>query len=109
MASSSFAQAASYAPQRRSGLSAFLSNPNAAIDTHHLERGFGVIPMSRKNWLLCATLLYWSELGAEMFGKIQSALMACKLHGIKPDVYIVAVLRRIGSYPVSDVDCKDSS
>jgi transposase len=99
LASSPFAKAASYALERQSGLSVFLSNPNVAIDTNHLERGLRGIPMGRKNWLFC-----WTELGAEIVGKIQSLLVTCKLHGINPYTYLVDVLQRIDSHPVSDVD-----
>jgi hypothetical protein len=48
LASSPFAKAASYALERQSGLSVFLSNPNVAIDTNHLERGLRGIPMGKE-------------------------------------------------------------
>jgi transposase len=66
---------------------------------NHLERGLRGIPMGRKNWLFC-----WTELGAEVVGKIQSLLVTCKLHGINPYTYLVDVLQRIDSHPVCDVD-----
>jgi hypothetical protein len=42
-------------------------------------------------------------LGAEIVGKIQSLLVTCKLHGINRYTYLVDVLQRIDSHPVSDV------
>lgn len=96
---SPFSKASAYALERQHGLSVFLSDPNIAIDTNHLERALRVIPMGRKNWLFC-----WTELGAEVVGKIQSLLVTCKLHGIDPYTYLVDVLQRIDSHPAIDVD-----
>jgi hypothetical protein len=97
--SSPFTKAASYAIERQSGLSVFLSDPNVQIDTNHLERALRVIPMGRKNWLFC-----WTEFGAEVTGKIQSLLVTCKLHGVDPYTYLVDILQRIDSHPAIDVD-----
>jgi hypothetical protein len=76
-------------------VSVFLSDPNVAIDTNHLERALRVIPMGRKSWLFC-----WTEVGAEVVGKIQSLLVTCKFHGVDPYPYLVDVLQRIGSASV---------
>ena len=46
-----FTKAANYALDRQKGLEVFLSNPDVAIDTNHLERALRPIPMGRKNWL----------------------------------------------------------
>jgi hypothetical protein len=99
LSSSPFTKAAAYALERKDGLSVFLSDPNVAIDTNHLERALRVIPMGRKNWLFC-----WTELGAEVVGKIQSLLVTCKLHGVNPYTYLVDVLQRIDTHPACDVD-----
>lgn len=99
LSSNPFSQAASYALERQRGLSVFLSDPNVAIDTNHLERALRVVPMGRKNWLFC-----WTELGAEVVGKIQSLLVTCKLHSVDPYTYLVDVLQRIDSHPALDVD-----
>jgi hypothetical protein len=99
LGSSPFIKAASYALDRERGLAVFLSDPNVLIDTNHLERALRVIPMGRKNWLFC-----WTELGAEVTGKIQSLLVTCKLHGVDPYTYLVDVLQRIDSHRVLDVD-----
>jgi transposase len=45
--SSPFTQALSYARERRLGLEVFLSDPDVAIDTNHLERALRVIPKGR--------------------------------------------------------------
>lgn len=95
---SPFSKASAYALERQTGLSVFLSDPNVAIDTNHLERALRVIPMGRKNWLFC-----WTELGAEVVGKVQSLLVTCKLHGVHPYTYLVDVLQRIDSHPAIDV------
>jgi transposase len=96
---SPFSKAAAYALERRRGLSVFLFDPNVAIDTNHLERALRVIPVGRKNWLFC-----WTEMGAEVVGKIQSLLVTCKLHGVDPYTYLVDVLQRIDSHPAFNVD-----
>ena len=99
LSSSPFTKAAAYALERKQALSVFLSDPNVAVDTNHLERALRVIPMGRKNWLFC-----WTELGAETVGKIQSLLVTCKLHGVDPYTYLVDVLQRIDSHPAINVD-----
>ena len=48
LASSPFAKAASYALERQSGLSVFLSNSHVATSTNHLERGLRGIPMGKE-------------------------------------------------------------
>jgi hypothetical protein len=55
--------------------------------------------MGWKNWLFC-----WTELGAEIVGKIQWILVTCKLHAIDPYIYLVDVLQRIDAHPARDVD-----
>ena len=99
LSSSPFTKAAAYALERERGLSVFLSDPNVAIDTNHLERALRVIPMGRKNWLFC-----WTELGAEVVGKIQSLLVTGKLQGVDPYTYLVDVLQRVDTHPACDVD-----
>jgi transposase len=99
LSSSPFTKAASYALERQRGLSVFLSDPDVAIDTNHLERALRAIPMGRKNWLFP-----WTEVGAEIVGKIQSLLVTCRLHDIDPYTYLVDVLQRIDSHPALDVE-----
>lgn len=87
-----------YALERRLGLEVYLTDPEAAIDTNHLERALRAIPMGRKSWLFC-----WTEVGAKYVGVIQSLLVTCRLHGINPYDYFVDVLQRIDSHPASEV------
>ncbi|MFT6899758.1 MAG: hypothetical protein ACJA13_004199 [Paraglaciecola sp.] len=65
-----------YVFERQSQLRVFLSNPDVATDTNHLERSLRVIPMGRKNYLFC-----WSELGAEQLGILQSLMVTCRIQG----------------------------
>ena len=88
-----------YADQRRAALSVCLSDPEVPVDTNHLERALRVIPMGRKAWLFC-----WTEIGAELVGITQSLLVTCRLHHVDPYVYLVDVLQRVGSHPMSRVD-----
>jgi len=93
-----FTEAVHYALKRQTELSVFLSHPEVALDTNHLERGLRVIPMGRKNWQFC-----WTELGAHHVGVIQSLLTTCKLHDIDPYIYLVDVLQRVDRHPAKDV------
>ena len=96
--SSPFTQALNYVRERRLGLEVFLSDPDVAIDTNHLERALRVIPMGRRNWLFT-----WTELGAEHVGIVQSLIVTCRLHEIDPFTYLVDVLQRVGQHPAARV------
>ena len=87
-----------YAMSRKASLQVFLSDPDVAIDTNHLERGLRPIPMGKKNYLFA-----WTEIGAERIGLIQSLLVTCRLQGVDPYVYLVDVLQRISVHPASRV------
>jgi transposase len=91
-------KALAYVFDRKNQLRVFLSNPDVAIDTNHLERALRVIPMGRKNYLFC-----WSELGAEQLGILQSLMVTCRIQGINPYTYLVDVLQRVGIHPAKDV------
>jgi transposase len=94
-----FTKAANYALARQKGLEVFLSNPDVAIDTNHLERALRPIPMGRKNWLFC-----WTEVGAEKVGWAQSLIATCGLHDVDPYVYLVDVLQRVDTHPFERVE-----
>jgi len=96
--SNPLAKAIGYVWARREALEVFLSDPNVAIDTNHLERALRPIPMGRKAWLFC-----WTELGAKHVGIIQSLLVTCRLHGVHPYTYLVDVLQRVGQHPANQV------
>lgn len=91
-------KALNYVNERQVEMKVFLSNPDVAMDTNHLERALRVIPMGRKNYLFC-----WSELGAEQLGILQSLLVTCRLQEINPYHYIVDVLQRVSIHPASKV------
>lgn len=87
------------ARKRADSLKVFLANPLVPLDTNHLERALRVIPMGRKNFLFC-----WSELGAQQLGILQSLLVTCRLHEVKPYRYLVDVLQRVSEHPASQID-----
>ncbi len=93
-----FTVALDYARERRLGLEIFLTDPDVAIDTNHLERALRAIPMGRKSWNFC-----WTELGAKHVGIAQSLIVTCRLHGINPYTYLVDILQRVGQHPASRV------
>jgi transposase len=92
-------KALGYARERQAALEVFLTDPDVAIDTNHLERALRPIPMGRKSWLFC-----WTEIGAEHVATLQSLLVSCKLHEIHPYDYLVDVLQRIDRHPASKVE-----
>lgn len=94
-----FTKAILYAHERQTQLSVYLTHPDVAIDTNHLERALRVIPMGRKNHLFC-----WTELGAEQLGILHSLTVTCRLHNINPYVYLVDVLQRVSQTPATRVN-----
>jgi hypothetical protein len=88
-----------YVRTRDAQLRLYLSDPELAPDTNHLERTLRVIPMGRKAWLF-----NWTEVGAERVGVIQSLLTTCRLHGIDPHTYLIDVLQRVAEHPATRVE-----
>jgi transposase len=97
--SAPLSKALNYAENHQAQLQVYLSDPDVAIDTNHLERALRVIPMGRKNWLF-----NWTEVGAKQVGIIQSLLSTCRLHDVDPYTYLVDVLQRISLHPAKDVE-----
>lgn len=96
--SSPLTTALAYVRERRAALEVYLSDPEVAIDTNHLERALRVVPMGRRNWLFC-----WTEVGAKYVGIAQSLIATCRLHEIDPYDYLVDVLQRVGEHPAAEV------
>jgi hypothetical protein len=94
--SSPFLSALAYIRERRTGLEAYLDDPDVAIDANHLERALQVIPMGRRNWLFA-----WTELGLKHIGIAQSMLVTCRLRDIDLYTYFVDVLQRVSLHPAS--------
>lgn len=91
-------KALQYARNRKGSLEVFLSEPDVAVDTNHLERALRAILMGKKNWLFC-----WTEDGAADTAAIQSLIVTCRLHNIDLYTYLVDVLQRISEHPNADV------
>jgi hypothetical protein len=96
--SSPFTQTLGYSRERRVGLEVFLDDPDVPMDTNHLERALGVIPMGRRNWLFT-----WTELGAKHVGIVQTLLTTRRLHEVNRYDYLVDVLQRVGTHPAARV------
>lgn len=94
-----FTEAAHYALSRERGLRVFLEHPGVPMDTNHLERQIRPIAVGRKNWMFC-----WTEVGARHVGIFQSLLASCRLQGVDPYSYLVDVLQRIETHPMSEVE-----
>jgi len=82
-----------YALERRGALSVYLTEPEVAIDTNHIEHVIRPIAIARKNWLFC-----WTEIGAERLAILHSLIATCKLHGVHRYTYLVDVLQRVASH-----------
>jgi transposase len=93
-----FGQAAEYALTREAALKVFLSDPDAPLDTNHLEREIRPIAVGRKNWMFC-----WTEVGARHAGIVYSLLSSCRLQGVDPYGYLVDVLPRVDTHPALEV------
>lgn len=96
--SNPLSKALTYVDNHKDQLCVYLSEPDVAIDTNHLERTLRVIPMGKKNWLFC-----WNEVGAEQVATIQTLLTTCKLQDVNPYNYLVDVLQRINLHPARNV------
>lgn len=96
--SDDFTKALNFALKHRASFELFLSEPDLALDTNHVERALRVIPMGRKNWNFC-----WTELGAKQVGIIQSLIVTCHMHDINAYDYLVDVLQRVSQHPASRV------
>ncbi len=94
----SLTNAFKYAMERTDQLKLFLSDPDVAIDTNHLERGLRPIPMGNKNWLFC-----WTDSGAEDVATIQSLLATCRIQEVNSYEYLVDVLQRVSTHPAKYV------
>lgn len=94
-----FTKALGYVRDRKQELSVFLTDPDVALDTNHLERALRVVPMGRKAWMFC-----WTELGARDVGIVHSLIVTCRLHGIDVYSYLVDVLQRVAEHPANRVE-----
>ena len=97
--SNPFSKAVAYMQAREHALRVFLDDPAVPMDNNHTERALRVIPMGRKSWIL-----WWTELGAEHEGIIQSLIVTCKMQGIDPAIYLVDFLQRVAIHPPSKVE-----
>lgn len=96
--SSDFTKAVNYALDNEKQLRIFLSNPEVALDTNHLERQIRPVAVGRKNWLFCD-----SESGAKTLAILYSLIQSCKLQEINPYDYLVDVLQRVQVHPAKNV------
>ena len=91
--------AVQYTLKREQQLRLFLTDPELAPDTNHVERALRGHAIGRRNWLFCQT-----EKGAEHVAVFYSLLWTCRLHNVDPWKYLVDVLQRIDSHPQSQIN-----
>lgn len=92
-------KAPGYARERRCGLEVYLTDPDVAIDTNHLERALRAVPLGRKN-----RMFSWTGRGARHAGIMHSLIVTCRLHQIDHYEYLVDLLQRVGRHAASRVE-----
>ncbi len=85
-----------YAINQRRPLTALLRHPEIPIHNNDTERDLRHVVTGRKNWLI-----FGSQRGGEVAGRLYSLVISCKLAGIDPMAYLEDALSLIST--VTDV------
>jgi hypothetical protein len=89
-----------YALKLWPGLTVFLADGRAEIDSNTVERSIRPIALNRKNALFAG-----SDQGGVHWGVIASLIETCKLNAIDPQTYLADILTRlINRHPASQID-----
>ncbi|WP_317987123.1 IS66 family transposase [Vibrio metschnikovii] len=96
---SPLSKAIHYALKQWDALVAYVDNGYAEIDNNSAERSLRPIALGRKNYLFASSVA-----GGERAALLYSILGTAKLNDINPNVYLTAVLKRIGNHPINRVD-----
>ena len=91
-------KAVKYAINQREPLLALLRNGKIPIHNNDTERDLRHIVTGRKNWLI-----FGSQRGGEVAGRLYSLVMSCKLAGIAPEAYLEDALSLVGTTPASRI------
>jgi len=89
---SAIAQALRYAQTHWSGLTVFLEDGRAALDTNTVERAMRPVALGRKNALFAG-----SDSGGRHWAIVSTLIQTAKLNGVEPQAWLTDVLERIVS------------
>jgi transposase len=81
-------KALAYLPRHWEGLTQFLSQPRAPLDTNAVERVLKRVVLHRKN-----ALFFRTEHGAAVGDILMSVIETCRANGIRAGEYLVKVVR----------------
>lgn len=96
---SPMSKAINYALNQWDALVRYTSDPRLSIDNNLSERTLRMVVIGRKNYLFAG-----SEAGAERAAIIYSLVASCKLNGHDPFVYFNDVLKKVTTWPASQID-----
>lgn len=89
---SAIAQAFRYALNHWAGLTVFLDDGRAALDTNTVERAMRPVALSRKNALFAG-----SDSGGRHWAIVSTLIQTAKLNGVEPQAWLTGVLERVVS------------
>ena len=79
-----------YLENQREPLEVFLNDPRIPLSNNDSERDLRHVVVGRANWLVFA-----SQRGGEVAGRLYSLVLSCKHAGIDPEAYLEDVLVRV--------------
>ena len=91
-------EAVRYVINQREPLTALLRHPEIPIHNNDTERDLRHVVTGRKNWLI-----FGSQRGGEVAGRLYSLVMSCKLAEIDPMAYLEDALALISTVKASDI------
>ncbi len=97
-ADSLLGKAVKYLLNQRAPLTTLLRSGKIPIHNNDTERDLRHVVTGRKNWLI-----FGSERGGQVAGRLYSLVMSCKLAGVAPDEYLEDALSLISSTPASEI------
>lgn len=89
---SAIAQTFRYALNHWAGLTVFLDDGRAALDTNTVERAMRPVAIGRKNALFAG-----SDSGGRHWAMMATLIQTAKLNGVEPQAWLTDVLERIVS------------
>jgi len=92
-------KAITYALNQWDALLRYTSDPRLSIDNNISERMLRMVVIGRRNYLFAG-----SEAGAERAAIIYSLVASCKLNGHDPFAYFSDVLKKVTTWPASQID-----
>ncbi len=96
---SPLAKAIQYARKQWPDLIRYVEDGRLELDNNFVERQIRPLALGRKNYLFAG-----SQAGGHTGAIMYTLMGTAKLNGVNPLEYLTAVLKRIGSTPITEVD-----